>query len=243
MDQAEFFDTLTRNEASHFWYRSRDRLLVWALGAYFPEARRLLEIGCRAGNVLAAFGRAFPEVELIGSEIEPASVAAARARLPRLSLVRADARHMPFAGRFDVVGMFDVLEHIDEDERVLQELFATTRPGGGVLLTVPQHPRLWSVVDTHSGHRRRYTREDIARKLARSGFTIVLMTSFVSLLLPLAWLSRIRQNRTGLDLDAELQLPRIVNGVLERVMTIERWMIVNGVSLRAGLSLLVVARR
>jgi SAM-dependent methyltransferase len=243
VQDAAYFEVLGRNEEQHFWYRSRDQLLVWALSRHFPAARGVLEIGCRAGHVLAAFRRAFPDQMLVGSEIESESVAAARARFPHLPLVRADARHLPFAAAFDVIGLFDVLEHIDEDERVLLELFTATRPGGGIVLTVPQHPRLWSIVDIHSGHRRRYTRSEVTHKLRQTGFEIVRATSFVSLLLPLAWLSRMRQNSAGLDLDSELAVPRLLNAGLGAIMSAERWLIEQGVSFRMGLSLLVVARR
>lgn len=65
-----------------------------------------------------------------------------------------DARRIPFEGEFDVIGAFDVLEHIEEDERVLGQLNAALRSGGGIIATVPQHQWLWSEMDTVSGHRR-----------------------------------------------------------------------------------------
>ena len=68
-----------------------------------------------------------------------------------------DARNIPFRDEFDVIGAFDVLEHIDEDVAVIDEVRKALRPGGGFLMSVPQHPALWSQQDERAFHVRRYT--------------------------------------------------------------------------------------
>ena len=106
--------------------------------------------------------------------------------MPDAELLEVDARRLPFEAEFDVVGAFDVLEHIEEDERALIEMHAALRPGGGLVVTVPQHPALWSAVDEYSRHVRRYRRSELLTKLRDSGFEVIHWTSFVSLLLPAA---------------------------------------------------------
>jgi SAM-dependent methyltransferase len=54
-------------------------------------------------------------------------------------LFQMDARKIPFESEFDVIGAFDVLEHIEEDEKALAQIFHAVLPGGGLILTVPQH--------------------------------------------------------------------------------------------------------
>src|SRR4030095_1631809 len=103
------------------------------------------------------------------------------------------ARRIPFRGEFDVIGAFDVLEHIKEDEEVLAQMYQATRPRGGVLLTVPQHSFLWSEVDDYSRHVRRYSASELKAKVKRAGFETLRTTSFVSLLLPVMFISRLRQ--------------------------------------------------
>ncbi len=158
-----------------------------------------------------------------------------------------DARHIPYREEFDVIGAFDVLEHIEEDEAVLAEVSHALRPGGGFLATVPQHPSLWSLQDEHAHHVRRYTAGGLRRKVERAGFDVVRMTSFVSLLLPMMVAARARtRGRTtdvGFDAIDELRQPRAVNGALGAVMTFERALIRRGLSLPAGGSLLLVARK
>ena len=86
-----------------------------------------------------------------------------------IELVQADARQRPYDLEFDVVGAFDVLEHIAEDLDALRQLVRAVKPGGGVLLTVPQHPALWSPIDEYSHHQRRYTRQGLIELLRLGG--------------------------------------------------------------------------
>jgi SAM-dependent methyltransferase len=242
---AEYFTPLAKLEAGHFWFRSRNRLLIWALRRYFPHASSLLEIGCGTGYVLAGIQRELPDLLLCGSEIFSEGLSYAEERLPGVTLLQMDARHIPFEGEFDVIGAFDVLEHVEDDETVLQQMYRATKPGGGTILTVPQHRSLWSIVDEYSFHQRRYTRRELAAKVERAGFEVIRATSFVSLLLPLMLLSRVnrRKSEVGFDPVAELEVDPILNLILEKVLGIERTLIRKGLSFPVGGSLLVVAER
>ena len=139
----EYFDELARLETENFWFRARNRLIVWTLRKYFPRCRNFLEIGCGNGFVLAGIRNEFPHIKLVGAEPFVEGLHTARRRLRDVPLLRADARQLPFTDRFDAVGAFDVLEHIDEDERVLDEMFHVVHRGGGLIVTVPQHRALW----------------------------------------------------------------------------------------------------
>jgi len=156
-----------------------------------------------------------------------------------------DARQIPFEMEFDVIGAFDVLEHIDEDDVVLQQMFQAIKPGGGVILTVPQHRFLWSIVDEYSFHKRRYTRKKLIKKVKDAGFQVVYATSFVSFLLPLMLLSRIRRQKTRDNFDpvAELKINFCLNMIFENTLEIERAFIKFGFSFPAGGSLLMIAKR
>jgi ubiquinone/menaquinone biosynthesis C-methylase UbiE len=240
------FGLLERIEETSFWFRSRNRLIAWALERYFPSARSLLEIGCGTGYVLSALRERFPVLRLTGSEIFAAGLELAARRLHEVTLFQMDARCLPFDEEFDVIGAFDVLEHIEEDDVVLDELHRAVKRGGGVLLTVPQHPTLWSAVDDFAQHQRRYRRGELAGKLERAGFTVKRQTSFMSLLIAPMAASRLRQRRVGsnaFDPLTEYRLSRPIDAALERVLTAERVLIRAGVSLPVGGSLLVVAER
>jgi SAM-dependent methyltransferase len=244
--RADYFAELEALEASNFWFRARNDLIAWALTTYFPDCETFLEIGCGTGFVLDRIRSVLPSADLSGSEIFSAGLAFAARRVPSASFYQMDARNIPFRDHFDVIGAFDVLEHIDEDEAVLTEIRTALRPGGGVLMSVPQHPALWSPQDDGAFHVRRYTSRGLRRKLEAAGFEVVRMTSFVSLLLPMLVASRLRMRASPVDAEFDaidaLRLPRVANVVLEAVMTVERSLIRGGLSFPAGGSLLVVAR-
>lgn len=240
-----YFAELFRLEAGNYWFRARNALLTWALKKYFPQARNFLEIGCGTGYVLAGVAAARPDLKLCASEISSRGLPFAARRVPQAELFQMDARAIPFAGHFDIIGMFDVLEHIEEDERVLEQAHRALRPGGGLMVSVPQHRFLWSRYDEHAHHVRRYAAAEIAEKITRAGFRIVMTTSFVSLLLPLLALSRRARPAPRRDYDvlAELRVGAIVNLVLEAVLAFERLLIRGGVRFPAGGSRLLLAQR
>lgn len=240
----EYYARLFALESGNFWFQSRNRLVEWALRRFFNGATRVLEVGCGTGYVLAGIARALPGARLTASEILVDGLAHAGARTPAAELIQMDARRIPFTGEFDLAGLFDVLEHVDEDERVLRELHRALVPGGGILITVPQHRFLWSQADEYAMHKRRYRRAELLARLAGTGFRVLHATSFVSLLLPLLLVSRAtKRDPARYDPEAEFSIPRWLNAALGGVMTAERALLSWGVSLPAGGSLLVAARR
>ena len=146
---------------------------------------------------------------------------------------------------FDVVGAFDVLEHIVEDQPVLAQIHQALRPGGGLVLAVPQHPWLWSRQDESACHVRRYTAAELRRKVVAAGFSPLYETSFVSLLLPVMMLSRLHKHHAaaGNDPMSELRVNGFANLLLIAVMTVERNLMRMGLRFPAGGSLLLVARK
>jgi SAM-dependent methyltransferase len=238
------FARLFDREARSFWFRGRSDLIEWMLARYFPDARDFLEIGCGTGYVLGRLHRAFPRLALSGTEFFEEGLAFARERLgDAASLGQADATRLDLRDAFDVVGAFDVIEHIEDDRRVLTNIHAALRPGGGVMLTVPQHAWLWSATDVAACHVRRYSREDLRKKLEAAGFDVLRMTSFTTLLLPAMWLAR-RRKRDGMDeVEAELDLPPFANALGYGAARLELGMIRTGVDLGAGGSLLAVGRK
>ena len=238
------FERLFALEDRSFWFRGRSDLIEWALARHFPDATDFLEVGCGTGYVLNRLRSAYPTLALSGSELFPEGLACARARLgDAVSLRQADATQLGLREAFDVIGAFDVVEHIDDDARVLTNLYTALRPGGGLLLTVPQHAWLWSATDVAAHHRRRYARAELRAKLGEAGFEVLRMTSFVTLLLPAMLMAR-RRGRDGMaEVEAELDLPAPFNAIGRATLAAEAFLIRLGIDLPAGGSLLAVARK
>lgn len=239
------FAQLARLEAGNFWFRSRNRLIIWTIQRYFPQAITFLEIGCGTGFVLSGIEQAFPKLSLYGSEIFTMGLGFAKGRLSKAKLFQMDARKIPFENEFDLIGAFDVLEHIKEDDIVLGQMYQALHNNGIIILTVPQHLFLWSQADECAHHVRRYRAQELKNKVERAGFKVIRMTSFVSLLLPLMLLSRWQQRRPNSEYDAtsELRISGWINEILENILNLERIIIRLGISFPAGGSLLLIARR
>jgi SAM-dependent methyltransferase len=245
----EMFDTLVRIEETSFWFVNRAALIVWLLKRHFPDAANLLEIGCGTGSVLLALRRSDVQFRLFGSELHSRGLEFARQRLDRgITLMQMDARKIPARDEFDIIGAFDVLEHIPEDDEVMREMHSALRAGGGVIIAVPQHPWLWSPADEQAHHQRRYARGELEAKLKRCGFAIERTTSFNSLLLPamvasrqlIKYRARKRQAQQPL---VEFETTKSMNGVLSEILRVEVAATKAGFSWPMGGSRFVVARR
>ncbi|HMF28486.1 MAG TPA: class I SAM-dependent methyltransferase, partial [Candidatus Cybelea sp.] len=219
-----------------FWFRARSRLIIDLTCRYFPGAQHVMEVGCGTGNVLLALRSALPGSRLCGSDIHVEALALARRRVAdSVELAQMDARNIPFEAEFDLIRAFDVLEHFDDDESAIAQMFRALRPGGGVLLSVPQHPFMRSRIDARAKHKRRYRRNELGRKCARAGFDIVRSTSFVTTLLPVMAMQRLGPGqRKDYEIARELRLHPRLDRLAEAVLDFERACIAGGLSFPVG---------
>ena len=240
-----YFETLFNLEETNFWFRARNRLIIWALKKYLSNVHSFLEIGCGNGYVLSGLSKAFPKTTLQGAEIFTEGLGFAAKRLPLANFMQMDARNIPYYYEFEAIGAFDVIEHIEEDEVVLKQIHTALKSEGIVLISVPQHEWLWSHFDEHACHVRRYTQEDLENKIEAAGFEILRSTSFVTTLLPAMMVSRTLQKKPSAKFDAtaELKLPKIINTLFYCIMLFDICLIKIGINLPVGGSRLVVARK
>jgi SAM-dependent methyltransferase len=240
----KFFSELEKVEDGHFWFEARNRLIEYMMSRFFKRSGKFLEIGVGTGFVLRSISKNSPQMEVIGSEIHAEALGLAAKRLPNARLIQCDAREIPFKNELNIIGAFDVIEHIEEDEQVLQSMHQALVPGGGVILTVPQHMFLWSEFDTQGLHKRRYSRKELTQKLSRAGFEVSYATSFLTLLFPLLFLSRLSKRKKDTDTMSEHKVGYLFNRILSIVMRIEYFLVrYLKFSLPFGGSLVVVAKK
>jgi len=245
--EADAYRDMARVEADHWWFAAR-RTIARDLIARLclPSEARILEVGTGTGgnlDLLAEFGR------VAGFEMSREAIAIAE----RKTAGRHDVRQgtcpdaIPFEDeRFDLVCLFDVLEHIDRDRETLAALRAHLSPGGRILLTVPANPWMFGPHDRFLHHKRRYTRAGLAGVAKAAGLEIETLTPFNTLLFPLAAAARIadrlrpNQGHTAASLGSGVP-PAPVNAVLRSVFAAERHLI-GRVPLPFGVSLIGVLR-
>ncbi|WP_262850185.1 class I SAM-dependent methyltransferase [Mumia quercus] len=215
-------------EDRHWWFRERRHLIGRAIRGLTPG--RALDIGAGAGGntrVVEAAGW-----QATALEYSDEGVALAKER--GLDVVQGDARDIPFPDdHFGLVVAYDVLEHIEEDERVVEEIARVAGPGAKVLIAVPADPRLWSAHDEAVGHVRRYTRATLVGLFDSPRFTIDDVRSWNVLLRPVVALRR----RSVEDNDLTALSP-VVNAGLSAIIRAERHLPVRS---RSGVSLLLEA--
>ncbi|WP_460117019.1 class I SAM-dependent methyltransferase [Pseudomonas sp. S2_C03] len=239
----ETFAALAAAEAGHWWFRARNRVLLWALASRVGHFDSFLEIGCGTGFVLEGISKAYPKADIYGSEYFEEGLLHARKRMPSATFSQLDATKMTDSERYDVIGAFDVIEHIEQDQLVINNLSNALKTGGSLLISVPQHRWLWSEVDEYACHVRRYTRSELTEKIQSSGLHVEYATSFVSFLVPLMWLSRLRARTSDYDPMAEFKIPAGLNYSLEKIMKLELGLLKLGIRIPVGGSLLIVARK
>ncbi len=235
----EAFQELIKHESTSFWFCSRNELILYFLQKYCSNIQSFLEVGCGTGFVSSGVRKVFPDIAITGSEIYTKGLNEALKRLHgSATLIQMDARRIPFAQEFDVIGAFDVLEHIDEDEKVLAEIYRSLKPSGFVFIAVPQHMWMWSDIDAQACHIRRYTQNEMQSKMERAGFEIIRSTSFVSFLLPLMWLTRKSNTQ-----ESGLTISTWQNKILRKIMQLELLCIKLGINLPVGGSRFVLGRK
>lgn len=245
---AEEFVRIHELEERNFWYRSRSRIIQHFIERYVSRSpARFLEIGCGAGCVLKDLSR-FPNLRLTGAEIYLSGLRLARQRLPGTEFLQLDATRMPFNQEFDAIGIFDTLEHIPDDPAVLKSASQALKPGGYLLVTVPQHKFLWSANDEASHHQRRYSRRELEEKTTQAGLKPIFTTSFLWALFPAMAAVRILRGRTPAAdpytaVLRNLDLPVWLNGLLGIVTRIDESLIRVGIRLPYGGSLFMIAQK
>jgi trans-aconitate methyltransferase len=202
-----------------------------------------LEVGCGTGYVLEGISKAFPTAEIHGAEYYEEGLGFARARVPTARFSQLDVTKMTESNRYDAIGAFDVIEHIEEDQKALINLARALTPNGKLIISVPQHQWLWSSTDEAACHVRRYSSKDLEKKLLQAGLKLDYKSSFVSLLTPLMYISRQRSKTLETDPMSELKLPKLLNSSLEIIMMVELFLMKLGIKFPVGGSLFVVASK
>lgn len=247
----KFFEFLYSLENRHFWFKARNILIKKSIqqitSARSNKKQRLsfLEIGCGNGYVLTSLKRN-SSLNISGGDVFFEALSFCKKR-GNDSLYQIDAMNLPFVNHFEIIGLFDSLEHIEDDVKVLENIHAALKEEGQIVLTVPANKSMWSNVDIISKHKRRYSREELVDKLSKTGFRIERISYFFTFLFPLLWLIRkltdnnYRKNKSLEDYLETKSIP-LLNTIFYLIMRFEV-KILERVNLPFGSSLIAIAKK
>lgn len=235
-------DACMEVEERSFWFAHRNRAIVAAVKRYPPADGPLLDVGAGNGHVSAALEQAgIPTIA-----IEPNRAGAANAVSRRVThVIRGSLPSAAFrTGIAGAIGLFDVIEHIENDRAFLTSLRPYLAPEGRLYVTAPAFPWLWSSNDVRSGHYRRYTLRSLGETLGAAGFRVEYATYiFWYLPLPILLVRALRSNNSQSRASRQHELGGArLRRIAERFLAFETKRIARGASIPFGGSCLIVAR-
>lgn len=237
-------------ESDSYWFRHRNRVLGKVINRYVKE-KIFVDVG--GGNGFVSLH--LKEIGLIPILVEPgpAGCKAAKSRglenviCGRLNDLDITPNSIP------AIGAFDVVEHIDDDLAFIKMLFEALKPGGHMFLTVPAFQFLWSEVDQHSGHFRRYDKKSMELVCRKAGFKVVFERYFFGLLVVPIYLFRcllpkIKPASKQGDVMESISADHIPSGKISSILLNSIWdlegkFLEHGYDLPVGSSLIVVAQK
>ena len=234
------YDRMAEIDGEHWWFAARREIIAKLIEREGPTGRnlRILEVGCGTGSnlkMLTAFGR----VDAIEPDDPARALASERSGLAVKGGLLPDGVQLE-DGAYDLIVLFDVLEHIPDDKGTLQALRRKLAPGGRLIVTVPAMPWLWSAHDVAHHHQRRYTARTLSKVFAEAGFRIRYRSYFNAVLFPAIVAARGLGKLLGRDAGDDAMPPRPINTLLKALFGLERHL-VGRAGLPFGVSLAAVA--
>lgn len=234
-------------EETSYWFNHRNAVIASAVRR-FPPAGLIADVG--GGNGYVSLG--LRQAGFASVVIEPGAAGATCAHERGLPVVMAPFEKLTLpAQSLAAAGLFDVLEHIDDDAATLAQLRNYLEPDGRLYLTVPAFGWLWSREDEHAGHFRRYTLDSLSKLVSAQGFAVEYATYFFAPLVAPILALRALPTRLKLGkasgpaaVEDDHRLPSgIVGATLSQCLSWEAARIARGSSVPFGSSCLLVARR
>jgi SAM-dependent methyltransferase len=177
-------------EARHWWFRGRRRILAATIERLkLKPGARILELGSGTGGNLSLLTR-FGQVTAVEMNETAREISKTRAGDVDICAGALPGGLPLGEQKYDLICLFDVLEHVEEDEATLTVIRQHLAPGGRAVITVPAYQALFGPHDVALHHKRRYERVALAGKLRQAGFAVEKLSFMNMALLPGAFLMR-----------------------------------------------------
>ncbi len=248
MDQS-YYKAYYHLEREHWWFLVRKKIIAERIRTLLhrPTKIKSLNVGAATGatsDMLAEFGT------VMSIEYDATCTEFAKTYLTT-PIEQGSILELPFeANQYDLVAALDVIEHVEDHQLAVQELWRVCKPGGHIVITVPAYQFLWSRHDLINHHFRRYTLSqliDLFRPLQGKFIYQTYYNSF--LFLPIAtyrWLMNGLQKLLGKKekpvgkYDYEvLGTGGWINQILSGIFHLDYYCLKGGIRFPAGVSIMI----
>jgi SAM-dependent methyltransferase len=240
--QHDYAKQYARLYRQHWWWRSREKAVVQTIRRLtdLPDQSRILDVGCGDALSLPMLSSLSKQAEAWGIEIDKNTLIPGNPLHSRI-YDRPLGDPLYEKMRFDLITALDVVEHIEDDQSVVDHMMQMLVPGGTLLITVPALPALWTQHDEMNKHFRRYTRQSLTELLAPHGELLDCRYLYTSLALPklaLAALQRIRPSKPSTPQVPFAPLNRLLTGYCKA-----EWQLARRLRMPFGSSLIAAVRK
>ncbi len=246
MDYKDFLSTGQKNLS--FWHKARLNLILYLFKNTFGnynKNRKILDIGCGTGTELKILSR-FGQVTALDINEQALELA----KQNNCQIILADIEKYDLDNNYyDAVCCFDILEHLENDQRAIKNIFNSLKSKGYFFFTVPACQFLFSNHDIALGHQRRYSKKGILLKLEKAGFKIIKINYWFFLLFPIALTVRIikiiftKLNKNNIYKPDMKNHNKYIEQILFYILNLENKLISRDVNLPFGLTIYGIAKK
>lgn len=235
------YEEMCQTEQSHWWFVARREILSSLIKKFSKPNQKILEIGAGTGGnleMLLNYGAV--------SAVEPNDFARKKILEKfgnKISLINGKLPNQLNLENqsFDLICLFDVLEHVEDDLLALREIKKFLKPNGKIILTVPAFQFLWSSHDKNLHHFRRYNFNNLKKLITNSNLRATRIGYFNCLLFPIAFVMRLIEKIFPAKKSSSTNnCDPITNKILTKIFASEKYFLQINWNFPFGLSLFSV---
>lgn len=247
MDKA-IFQKIHELQKNGWWFgNARNNLVGSLLEKYIPEYsdKKALDVGCSEGAFLDYLSDKKINVQAI--DIDENAIEFCRERGYGDKVKYGSLLDIPYENEtFDIVFLLDIVEHVKDDHKAVEEVSRVLKPAGTAVIIVPAYQWLWSRNDIAYHHHRRYNVNSIKKLVKSKDLGITFISFFNTILFPVFVIFTMFSKFSGRKQDSTVlkPVPGIFNFLLTKVMQFERWLIIKtGTRMPFGSSIILIVSK
>lgn len=221
----EAYIEMDKTESTHWWFSGRRTILQQTLRSLqLPKNSQILEIGCGTGGNLQMLSQ-FGTVSGIEINDDAREIASKKTNYAYDIKAGHCPDNIPFTNqRFDLICLFDVLEHIEDETETLIIIKNLLNTNGKIILTLPAYKWLWSPHDEFLHHKRRYSLKMLHDKITTARLVPEKISYFNTILFPLAAIIKLKDNLFSKKSGTGTKVPSlIINNIFRIIFSCERF--------------------